>query len=126
MARTQQHDRTEKNAIKERGRLVNHCFPWIGKLPIEEVGTAEIRGILDRILKHRILDTAHRVRQTLSCVFRYAIAHERAERDPAHALADFLPAHRKKQFTHIEDPHLLGAAARDSRFHRDVRDRVCA
>jgi len=61
-----QHDWTEKNAIKERGRLVNHCFPWIGKLPIEEVGTAEIRSILDRILKHRNLDTAHRVRQTLS------------------------------------------------------------
>ncbi|MBN8888511.1 MAG: integrase arm-type DNA-binding domain-containing protein [Rudaea sp.] len=106
------HDWTEKNEIKERGRLVNHCFPWIGKLPITEVGTVEIRGILDRIVKHRNLDTAHRVRQTMSCVFRYAVAHERAERDPAHALADFLPAHRKKHFAHITDPKLLGELLR--------------
>ena len=107
-----QHDWTEKNAIKERGRLVNHVFPWIGKLPIAEVGTVEIRSILDRIVKGRNIDTAHRVRMTMSCVFRYAIAHERAERDPAAALADYLPAHRKKHFAHITDPTLLGELLR--------------
>jgi hypothetical protein len=105
-------DWTEKNERKERGRLENHVIPWIGKLPIAEVGTAQIRAILDRILKHRNVDTAHRVRQTMSYVFRYAIAHERAERDPAHALADFLPAHRKRQYSHIKDPKLLGELLR--------------
>jgi len=107
-----EHDWTENNATKERGRLVNHAFPWIGKLPIAEIRTAEVRGILDRIVKHRNLDTAHRVRMTMSCVFRFAIAHERAERDPAAALADFLPAHRKKHFAHITDPKLLGELLR--------------
>jgi len=107
-----EHDWTEKNATKERGRLVNHVFPWIGKLPIAEIRTPEVRGILDRIVKHRNLDTAHRVRMTMSCVFRFAIAHERAERDPAAALADFLPTHRKKHFAHITDPKLLGDVLR--------------
>ena len=107
-----EHDWTEKNATKERGRLVNHVFPWIGKLPVAEVRTAEVRGILDRIVRHRNVDTAHRVRMTMSCVFRFAIAHERSERDPAHALADFLPAHRKKHFAHITDPKLLGELLR--------------
>lgn len=106
------HDWTAKNATKERGRLVNHVFPWIGKLPIAEIRTVEVRSILDRIVKHRNVDTAHRVRMTMSCVFRFAIAHERAERDPAHALADFLPAHRKKHFAHITDPKLLGEVLR--------------
>lgn len=45
-------------------------------------------------------------------MFRYAIAHDRSERDPAHALADFLPTHRKKQFSHIKDPRLLGELLR--------------
>lgn len=107
-----QHDWTDNNATKERGRLTNHVFPWLGKLPITEIRPAEVRSVLDRIVKHRNLDTAHRVRMTMSCVFRYAIAHERAERDPAHALADFLPAHRKKRFAHITDPKLLGELLR--------------
>ena len=106
------HDWTEKNEVKERGRLMNHVFPWIGDLPIVEVGAAEVRGILDRIVKHRNTDTAHRVRQTMACVFRYAIAHDRVERNPAEALRDHLPAHRKQQFAHITDPALLGELLR--------------
>ena len=58
------------------------------------------------------MDTALRVRQTMSCVFRYAIAHDIAQRDPANALADFMPEHRKKQFAHITDPVLLGELLR--------------
>ena len=99
---------TEKNEIKERGRLVNHVFPFIGKLPIADVGVVHVGKVLDTIIKHGTVDTAHRVRQTMSCVFRFAVAHELASNDPAHALKDHLPAHRKQQYSHVTDSNLLG------------------
>lgn len=99
---------TEKNEIKERGRLVNHVFPVIGKLPVAEVGVAHVRNVIDTIIKHGTIDTAHRVRQTMSCVFRFAIAHELASNDPAHALKDHLPSHRKQHYSHVTDSNLLG------------------
>lgn len=102
-----QADWTEKNAIKERGRLVNHVFPVIGILPISDVSVVHVRNVLDIILKHGTVDTAHRVRQTMSGVFRFAIAHELATGDPAHALKEHLPSHRKRHYSHITDPKQL-------------------
>ncbi len=70
---------------KEKGRLVNHAYPWIGGLPIAELGVGEIRPLLDRLVKAGLLEQAHRLREQLSRVFRHAVSNEKANRDPAHA-----------------------------------------
>ena len=106
------HDWTQRQHDKERDRLENHAFAWIGGLPVADIGVAEIRPLLSRLVKKGHLDQAHRLRQELSRVFRYAVATERATRDPAHDLRDVLPAHSKKNFATITDPEKVGELLR--------------
>lgn len=83
---------------KERRRLEIHAFPWIGKTPIAYLGTAEIRPLLDRLVKRGTLDMAHRLRQQISAVFRFAGRDDRVSRDPAGNLAGTLPEHAKQNY----------------------------
>ena len=102
---TSQHD-------KEQGRLENHAFPWIGSLPVADVGVAEIRPLLTRLVKRGHIEQAHRLRHQLSRVFRYAVATERALRDPAADLRDTLPARQPENYPTITDPAQVGELMR--------------
>lgn len=95
---------TPLQAKKERGRLENHAYPWIGALPVAEVGVVEIRPLLDRLVKAGHLEQAHRLREQMSRVFRHAVANEKASRDPAHDLRDSLPVRVYRRFPTITDP----------------------
>lgn len=103
---------TARQLQKETDRLKNHAFPWIGKLPIAGIGVADIRPLLSRVSKRGHADQAHRLRSQLSRVFRFAVVSERAERDPAHALRDTLPARQKRNYPTIIDPAKLGELLR--------------
>jgi integrase len=106
-------DWTEKNEIKETGRLVNHCFPWIGATRIDRVTKEDMRNLLDRIVKNGTIDTARRARQTADAVFRYANGIlDDPVGNPADALADYVPTHRKRQYSYITDPALLAELLR--------------
>lgn len=97
---------------KEQGRLENHAFPWLGSLPVAEVGVAEIRPQLNRLVKRGHIEQAHRLRHQLSRVFRYAVATERAFRDPAADLRDTLPARQPENYPTIIDPAQVGELMR--------------
>lgn len=97
---------------KERDRLQNHAFPWIGHLPVADVGVAEIRPLLTRLVKRGHIEQAHRLRHQLSRVFRYAVATERANRDPAADLRDTLPARQPHNYPTITDPAQVGELMR--------------
>lgn len=90
---------------KEQRRLEIHAFPWIGKTPISDLGTAEIRPLLDRLVKRGTLDMAHRLRQQISAVFRYAGRDDRVSRDPAGSLAGTLPEHTKRNYSTLTHPN---------------------
>ena len=98
------HGWTPLQSKKERGRLANHAYPWIGALPIAEVGVSEIRPLLDRLVKAGHLEQAHRLREQMSRVFRHAVANEKAMRDPAHDLGDSLPSRVYRRYPTITDP----------------------
>lgn len=106
------HEWTPLQHDKERGRLQNHAFPWIGKLPIAGIGVSDVRPLLDRVSKAGHLEQAHRLRFQLSRVFKFAIATERATRDPAADLSAVLPSRRKQNYAFIKDPKVLGALLR--------------
>lgn len=72
-------------------RLEKEVFPWLGTRPIEEIKAPELLKVLRRMESRGALDTAHRVRNHCSQVFRYAIATGRAERDTAADLRGALP-----------------------------------
>ncbi len=106
------HDWTTVHHDKEHDRLQNHAFPWIGKLPIAEVGVTEIRALLTRVAKRGHGEQAHRLRFQISRVFKHAVATERATHDPAAALGAVLPSRRKANYATITNPPEVGALLR--------------
>ena len=103
---------TPKQFDKECDRLKNHAFPRIGALPIADIGVAEIRPLLAHLVKLGHIEQVHRLRHQLSRVFRFAIATERANRDPAADLKDTLPARNPKNHPTITDPLQVGELMR--------------
>jgi len=84
----------------------------IGSLPVSDVGVAEIRPLLNRLVKRGHIEQAHRLRHQLSRVFRYAVATERGLRDPAADLRDTLPARQPQNYPTIIDPVQVGELMR--------------
>lgn len=79
-------------------RLKQDVFPEIGHRPVDEIDAPEILKVLRKVEARGVYETAKRLRQTISQVFRYAIATGRASRDPAADLRGALktpgrPAH---------------------------------
>lgn len=103
------HEWTEKQHAKEQARLEKHAFPFIGKEPVGSLGVRDVRPLIERPAKAGHLEQAHRLRYQLSRVFQFAVATERAERDPAADLKAVLPARSKnKHFATITDPARVG------------------
>ena len=92
------HGWTGSHLSKQQARLENHAFPWIGKRPIADLGVSDIRPLLKRCVDSDHHEQAHRVMAAMSSVFKFAIATERAERNPAGDLGAALPARRKRHF----------------------------
>ena len=77
---------------KERSlrRLELHAFPKLGFRPINEITTVELVSCLEAIERKDILETAHRVKQMLQQVFRYAVRKGLIIHNPAGDLRDML------------------------------------
>ncbi|QDK32585.1 tyrosine-type recombinase/integrase [Sphingomonas sp. IC081] len=80
------------------GSLESEVFPAIGDLEISELRPAQIRELLEAVQSRGAIETAHRLRQRISAVFRFAIASGLADMDPAAAIGAALrPVVRGKQ-----------------------------
>lgn len=95
-----------KNKIEQR--LRKDAFPWIGKCAIAELTTKEILSVLRRVEQRGAIETAHRLRQNIGQVMRYAVATGRAERDPTVDLRGALAPVQKTHLSAITDPKALG------------------
>ena len=93
-------------------RMTKEIFPWLGDRPIDEIKAPELLKALRRMESRGALDTAHRVRNHCSNIFRYAIATGRAERDPAADLIGALPPVKNKHMAAPTDPKLLAPLLR--------------
>jgi integrase len=89
---------------KARRRLELHAFPWIGSSPIADLRAADVRPLLDRLVKRGTVDMAHRLREQLSAIFQYAGRDDRVSRDPAGSLAGVLPEHTKRNYASLTNP----------------------
>ncbi len=65
------------------GRLENNVFPSIGPLPIGDITPIMLVTIAKAVNARGAWDVAERVLNVCSQVFRYAIAHGIANRNPA-------------------------------------------
>jgi integrase len=94
-------------APKVKARLENYLFPKLGDLPITKITNADGRKVLKVISDKGHLETAKRVRQIASKVFRYAMNTDRAANDPFAALVDVLKAPKTKHFAAPIEPNEL-------------------
>ena len=65
---------------------------WLGALPIAEIKSFDLLAVLQRIEGCGALETAHRAKQYVGQIFRYAVGTQRAERDITQDLKGALPA----------------------------------
>ncbi len=93
-------------------RLDRNIFIWIGSQSIESITAPELLTTLRRIESRGTIETAHRVKQICSQIFRYAIATGRAERDPCADLRGSLSPPKSKHMAAILDPIQIGALLR--------------
>lgn len=106
------HAWTPHHAKKTLRFLERDAFPIIGRKPMVEITAPQLLAMLRRIESRGTLETAHRVHQTCSRVFRYGVATGRAERDPAADLRGALPPVKETHHASITDPKRIGELLR--------------
>jgi hypothetical protein len=84
--------RVEAYAERVLSRLEADVFPQIGRRPIAELEPPELLDMLRRVEARGVHDTARRLKQYVSMIFRYGIATSRRKRDPSTDLRGALKA----------------------------------
>jgi len=103
---------TPGHAKQWMGNLEKYALPVIGDRPITEIEPMEIVGIMRTIETSGTFETRDRLLQTISAVFKYAIATGRAKYNPAEirmALADRPKVEHFACITPAELPEFLRA-----------------
>ncbi len=85
-------------SAKLRYRLDKYVLPALGSTPIRAVSSADVLAICRAIEDAGIIETAHRIRQLVGQIFRYAIATGRAKNDPTSALYGALTPSKSRHF----------------------------
>jgi integrase len=96
--------------------LEKDVFPFIGKLPISTVRAKDVLDKVARRMEARgIHESAHRIVQICSQVFRYAVAVGHVERDVTVDLRGALVSVDKTNYPAITDPKQVGQLMRSIR-----------
>ncbi|MCP1372623.1 tyrosine-type recombinase/integrase [Dyella lutea] len=101
----------EKSALRAR-RWVTKDIAALRDLPITDLTASVILSALRKLEQRGVAETAHRARGFIGQVFRYAIATDRAERNPAADLVGALEQTKTKHFASITDPAKIGELLR--------------
>jgi len=107
-----QEGKSHRHVDSTRRRLAANILPSLGARPIAEIEAPEIAAMVRLIESRGARDIAKRAMETAGQVFRYAIAHGFAKRNPATEIRprDILRAARKVNYARIdarELPNLL-------------------
>jgi integrase len=100
-------------ATKEKAEwLLEHFRSNIGKYPVSEIGPSDVLTVLRRVEAKGNLETARRLLQLASNVFRFAVATARLGSDPTRDLRGALTAPRSKHHAAIVEPKRVGELLR--------------
>ena len=103
---------SDGHADRTRIRLEQDVFPWLGRRPVGGIKPSELLACLRRVEERGAIETAHRVKQACGQVFRYAIATDRCDRDPAADLREALTPIQARHHAAITDPKRVGELLR--------------
>lgn len=107
-------------------RFERDIFPWIGGKPIADVAAPELLAVVRRIESRGALETAHRALGNCGQVFRYAVATNRATRDPSRDLRGALPPAKGENFAAVTEPKQVGELLRTLDGYQGTFTVVCA
>lgn len=93
-------------------QLERFVFPVVGQRSVAEVTAADVLSIVRRVEALNILETAHRVKQAIGMVMRYAIATGRAHSDPTPALRGAIPTPAVRHMAAPNEPDKVGEILR--------------
>jgi hypothetical protein len=94
--------------------LEDLLFPYIGSRPVSGLTAPELLHVFRRLERRGKHETAHRARQRVSQVVRYAIATGRAERDPTGDLRGALTPIKATNRAAITEPREVAQLLRPS------------
>lgn len=96
--------KSERHSRIVMTRLQQDVFPDLGNRAISTIQAYEIVAVVKKIAGRGAIDLAKRALQTISMVFRYAVAHNLAERNPAADVrpGDILPSIKKQNYARVE------------------------
>lgn len=103
---------TPQHAKQWMGNMERYALPVIGERPVAEIEPMELVGIMRTVESNGTYETRDRLLQTISAVFKYAIATGRARYNPAEirmALADRPKVEHFPCITTAEAPVFLRA-----------------
>lgn len=103
---------TPEHSLRILRRLEVNVFPFLGTRPIKDITVPEIIKTLNRMEERGLTDTAHRAKNDIQQVFRYAVATGRTDQNPAGDLKGALKPYRGKHFGAITDPRQLSQLLR--------------
>jgi integrase len=100
--------KTERHAETTRRRLEANVYTMLGARPIAEIEAPELVAIVKAIENRGASDLAKRALETTGQIFRYAIAHSYAKRNPAVDIrpGDILKSTRKVNFARVDAAQL--------------------
>ena len=101
------------HARKVEAWLKTNVFPFIGSYPPDEVPPAELRRALSRMEERGARESARKVCNYCSMVFRYAAATGRGKYDIASAMKQTLIAPEKGNFATMTDAPAIAQLLRD-------------
>lgn len=93
-------------------RLELHAFPRFGTMPIGEITPKTVLEACRAVERNDTLETAHRLREHCSCVFRFAVAEGADLRDPCADIRDALKRPVVKHFAAVTKPEPLAVLLR--------------
>jgi integrase len=111
LAKVEREGRAAVTLEKKRW-LLAFAFPAFGCRPVGEITAHELLNLLREIEGRGLFETAKRLRSTCGMVFRYAIATQRAERDPSGDLRGALTTHQVIHRAAIVEPAKIGPLLR--------------
>jgi integrase len=104
--------------------LTNNIFPSLGSLPIKSIDVQKMRGALLVMQERNALALLQQVRGWSAEIFRFAIATDRADSNPAATLAGTFKRHKTGNIIAILDPKEFGALMRAIRSYDSLITRL--
>lgn len=102
----------ESTVKRDRERLENFVFPYLGRRQVKAITAADLLHALRRIEARGTHETAHRTKAVVGRIMRYAIATGRAERDITADIRGALTPSRATNYAAITEPRRIGELMR--------------